>query len=120
MSALVFPASLRSAVEGAVKRVIDDHQQGKLPEFAYDRTEAGELEVVIRSAEPPEVVVDFDALRIESQPLSRTDKVRRILGEAPYAAKLLPESPPFRQSVEGMWADEQPVAAHGVAEEDGA
>lgn len=112
MTAYRFPAALSAVVEGAVRDVLALHQAGKYPEFAYDRGLTGEVEVVILAIDHPrpECVVDFDAL-------TRTDKVRRILGDTPW-------TPRFRTEVAGRFlegqADEQPIAAHGVAEEDGA
>ena len=64
MTALRFPASLEGVILGAIKQVLDDHDRGLLPEFAYDRTAEGEMEVTFLAVDhaQPESHPAFDLM----------------------------------------------------------
>lgn len=114
-----FPAAARLVVEGAIDGALRRLRDGKIPAFGLDEQEKGELEVTVAPVEEaPACVVDFDELRIKDDDAislkngsvlrfagSRTDQFRSIMGA------------PILTIGE---ADEQPIAAHGVADEDGA
>lgn len=51
------PASLYAVVMGAIDDVLTDHEQGRLPEFAYEKAD-GEMEVsIVAVSHVPEVTI---------------------------------------------------------------